>query len=84
MNTNERVRIITGGTYGGAIMYYDQILTIGQTVPYYKVYKLGINSITHRTPFNADTTKFFSNRDQYYEPGINDHYLKFPQYGIFK
>ena len=84
VDTNERVRIITGGTYGGAIMYYDQTLTIGQTVPYYKVYKLGVNSITHRTTFNADTTKFFSNRDQYYEPGINDHYLKFPQYGMFK
>jgi hypothetical protein len=81
---NDRVRIISGGTYGGAIMYYDQILAIGQTVPYYKVYKLGVNSITHRTTFNADTTKFFNYRDQYYEPGINDHYLKFPQYGMFK
>jgi hypothetical protein len=81
---NDRVRIISGGTYGGAIMYYDQTLTIGQTVPYYKVYKLGVNAITHRTTFNADTTKFFNYRDQYYESGINDHYLKFPQYGMFK
>lgn len=84
VDPNDRVRIIAGGTYGGAILYYDQTLAIGQTVPYYKVYKLGVNAITHRTTFNANTTKFFSNRDQYYEPGINDHYLKFPQYGMFK
>jgi hypothetical protein len=81
---NDRVRIIAGQTYGGSIMFYDQTLAIGQTVPYYKVYKLGVNALAHRTTFNADTTKFFSSRDQYYEPGINDHYLKFPQYGMFK
>jgi hypothetical protein len=81
---NDRVRIIAGGTYGGAIVYYDQTLAIGQTVPYYKVYKLGVNAIAKRTTFNADTTKFFNYRDQFYEPGVSDHYVKFPQYGMFK
>jgi hypothetical protein len=84
VNINERVRITAGGTYGGAILYYDQTLSIGQTVPYYKIYKLGVNVLARRTTFNADTTKFFNHRDQYYKPGISDHYLKFPQYGVFK
>ena len=80
---NDRVRVISGKTYTGAIMYYNQILNPGQTVPYYSVYTLNANALTKKTTFNADTTKFFSNRDQYYEPGVNDQYLKFPQYGTF-
>lgn len=80
---NQRIRILLGGTYGGSIMYYNQLLAEGQTVPYYKVYKTQVSSGAKRTTFNGDSTKFFSHRDAYYEPGTQDHYLKFPQYGMF-
>jgi hypothetical protein len=79
---NDRVRILQGKTYGSAIVYYNQTLDIGQTVPKYSVYKV-TDTIGHRTTFNANTTKFFSGRDTYYEPGNGEHYLKFPQYGMF-
>jgi hypothetical protein len=81
---NNRVNIIAGGTYGGSILYYDPTLAIGQTVPYYKIYKIGSNVNKIRTTFNADTTKFFNYRDNYYKPEENDQYLKFPQFGTFK
>lgn len=84
VNPADRVRIVAGATYGGAILFYNQTLNPGQTVPYYTVYKIDKKSIPHRTTFNADTTKFFNYRDQYYTPGENDHYLKFPQYSMFK
>lgn len=80
---NQRVRILNGSTYSGSIMYYNQMLQVGQTVPYYTVVTLQSNAITVRTTFNGDTTKFFNYRDEYYAPGENDQYVKFPQYGTF-
>lgn len=80
---NQRLRVFFGQTYGGAILYYNPILNPGQSVPAYSVYKLQNNVVAHRTTFNADTTKFFNYRDQYYIPNTEDHYLKFPQYGTF-
>jgi Putative Ig domain len=80
---NQRVRILFGGTYGGSIMYYDPVLNPGQTVPYYSVYKLQSNTIAKKTTFNSNSTRFFSYRDEYYTPGTEGHYLKFPQYGMF-
>lgn len=83
IETNQRLRVSFGQTYGGAIMYYNPDLIIGHTVPYYTIYKLQTNSLPVRTTFNGDTTKFFSGRDTYYTPGSNDKYVKFPQYGVF-
>lgn len=79
----DRIRVFFGVTYGTAIVYYDQILSPGQTVPFYAVYKYQANSVAKKTTFNGDTTKFFNYRDSYYTPGSQDKYLKFPQYGVF-
>jgi hypothetical protein len=84
ISVNDRVRILFGNTYAGAVVYYNQTLSAGITVPYYSIYKLQFSTINiKRTTFNGDTTKFFSNRDSYYTPGENDKYIKFPQYGVF-
>lgn len=84
ISVNDRVRILFGNTYAGAVVYYNQTLIAGITVPFYTIYKLQFSSLNiTRTTFNGDTTKFFSNRDSYYTPGENDKYIKFPQYGVF-
>jgi hypothetical protein len=77
-----RVRVLFGKTLSSAILTYSLNLAPGQTVPYYEVFT---NSpITRiRTTFNNDTTRFFTYRDEYYEPGLQDKYVKFPQYGVF-
>ncbi|CAB4129309.1 hypothetical protein UFOVP112_407 [uncultured Caudovirales phage] len=80
---NERVQILNGKSYSSSIMYYTPIINIGQTVPYYIIYQVTAIAIKQQTTFNAGTTKFFSNRDQYYEPGTQDKYLSFPQHGVF-
>ena len=86
VNTNDRIQVLHGKNYAGAILYYNKNYTAnsGYSVPFYSVYVLTYGSITPATTFNAGTTKFFSNRDQYYTPGSEDKYLKFPQYGVFK
>lgn len=80
---NQRVRINRGATYGGALVYYNSILTGTQKVPAYSLYSVTISSVQKRTTFNGDSTRFFSNIDTYYTPGSNDKYLKFPQTGAF-
>jgi hypothetical protein len=84
ISPNQRVQIINGTTHSSSIMYYNPILTPGHTVPAYTVYQLSLNAIKIPTTFNAGTTKFFNNRDQYYTPDSQDKYLKFPQHGVFK
>ena len=66
------------------ILVYSTDYQIGQTVPYYKVYKLQSGAVAKRTTFNNDTTKFFGYRDHNYSPGENDNVIPFPQYGMFK
>ena len=78
----ERVRILFGKTLSSAILTYSLDLAPGQTVPFYKVF-ISNPALRIRTTFNNDTTKFFTFRDQYYEPGSEDKYVKFPQYGVF-
>jgi len=78
----ERVRILFGKTLSSAILTYSLDLVPGQTVPFYKVFTSN-PALRIRTTFNNDTTKFFTLRDQYYEPGSEDKYVKFPQYGVF-
>jgi hypothetical protein len=80
----QRIRVILGNTYSGAILYYNQILNVGQNVPAYSVYRVQATSIKQRTTFNGNSTRFFSFRDQYYEPGSEDTMLKFPQTTMFK
>lgn len=82
IEVNDRVRILFGKTLSSAIMVYSLELEPGQTVPFYKVFVL-TPTVRTRTTFNNDTTKFFTKRDQYYEPGTQDKYVKFPQYGVF-
>lgn len=78
----ERVRVLFGKTLSSAILTYSLDLAPGQTVPFYKVF-ISSPALRIRTTFNNDTTKFFTRRDQYYEPGSEDKYVKFPQYGVF-
>jgi Putative Ig domain len=84
VEVNQRVQIITGHTYSGAILYYDPILKQSQTVPAFRQYDVAGVAIGNPTTFNAGTTKFISKRDQYYTPGSQDKYLSFPQHGVFK
>ena len=78
----DRVRVLFGKTLSSAILFYSLDLQHGQTVPYYEVFTNN-PTIRIRTTFNNDTTKFFTYRDEYYEPGTQDKYVKFPQYGVF-
>ena len=80
-----RIQVVGGKTYAGSILTYTASLTLGHTVPYYVAFKIDPKQISSRvqTTFNAGTTRFFSNRDQYYAPGAQDQYLKFPQAGAF-
>lgn len=79
IEVNQRVRVLNGSTYSGSIMYYNQMLSPGQTVPFYSVVKLQSNAVTVRTTFNGDSTRFFNYRDEHYTPNENDQYVKFPQ-----
>ena len=78
----DRVRVLFGKTLSSAILVYSLDLQPGQTVPFYQVFTNN-PTIRIRTTFNNDTTKFFTYRDEYYEPGTQDKYVKFPQYGVF-
>jgi hypothetical protein len=80
---NNKVRILRGTTYSGAILYYNQNLLPGYTVPYYEVFKYKKLVDFTPTTFNNNTTRFFSYRDSYYTPNTQDKYVKFPQYGVF-
>jgi hypothetical protein len=81
---NQRVRVSFGETFGGSILYYATTNIPGRSVPEYTVFKIQAGSINQkRTTFNGDSTKFFSHRDQYYTPGTQDKYVKFPQFGVF-
>lgn len=86
VQTNDRIQVLRGKSLAGAILYYNKnyISNSGYSVPFYSVYVITYGTIRSATTFNAGTTKFFSNRDQYYTPGSEDKYLKFPQYGVFK
>jgi hypothetical protein len=84
VNPNDRVQILNGKSRASSVLYYDPILSAGQTVPTYKTYLLTKAAVGTPTTFNGGTTKFISRRDQYYAPGSQDKYLKFPQYGVFK
>ena len=80
---NSRVQITNGKSYAGSILLYNSTLIPGLTVPYYSTTLTASQAITNPTTFNKGSTKFFSNRDQYYAPGTQDKYLKFPHYGVF-
>lgn len=82
--TNQRVQIVNGRSYAGAILYYDPILSVGQTVPEYHQFDASKIIVGRPTTFNNGSTKFTSNRDRYYAPGSQDKYLSFPQHGVFK
>jgi len=80
---NNRVQIIHGGTYSGAILFYNPIYSSPQTVPGFTTFVIDPTTQLRKTTFNNNTTKFFSYRDQYYTPGSEAKYIKFPQYGVF-
>ena len=83
ISLNDRVQILTGKTHSSSIFYYSPADVVGHTVPYFKLYNITVNAIRPPTTFNNGTTRFFSNRDQYYTPNSQDKYLTFPQYGVF-
>jgi hypothetical protein len=82
INAYDRIRVLFGKTLSSAILIYSLNLNPGQTVPYYEVFANN-PTIRVRTTFNNGTTRFFTDRDEYYEPGTQDKYVKFPQYGVF-
>jgi hypothetical protein len=86
INPGDRIQILAGKTYASAILYYSKNYPAnsGLTVPFYQVYAILATSLTKPTTFNNGSTRFISHRDQYYTPGSQDKYLKFPQYGVFK
>jgi hypothetical protein len=81
---NNRVRIIAGKTYGGSVVYYNSNYAVNQGVPNYLIYNPQQTSYKNKTTFNGGSTRFFSYRDQYYTPGTQDKYIKFPQFGAFE
>ncbi len=83
IQVNDRIKILFGKNYASAVVYYSIELAAGLTVPYYRIFTSN-PVIRQRTTFNNDTTKFFTYRDRYYEPGSQDKYIKFPQYGVFE
>lgn len=83
VQTNQRIQVLSGKTYNGALLYYSQNLEAGQSVPYYKPFTYLLTSMQQRTTFNNNSTRFFNYRDQYYTPGLYDQMVKFPQTGIF-
>jgi hypothetical protein len=83
INLNDRVAISGGRTYGGGILIYSGTIRSNQTVPAYEIYQYDPSVGTKRTTFNGDSTRFFSYRDQFYNPGSQDKYVKFPQNGVF-
>ncbi|HET8688581.1 MAG TPA: hypothetical protein VFM18_18360 [Methanosarcina sp.] len=84
IEVNQRIQVFSGRSYNGAILYYRLPQTQGQAVPHYSIFNLNKDSIiSAATTFNNGTTRFFSRRDQYYAPGTQGSYLKFPQTGPF-
>jgi hypothetical protein len=83
IQSNQRVHVVGGNNYIGAILYYNSVLSAGQTVPSYALVRTQPNTANTRTTFNGDTTRFFTGRDSYYKPGTQDKYVKFPQFGVF-
>ena len=79
---NQSITILGGKTYNGAIMYYNPIISGGQSVPQYSVHTIRSLQNT-KTTFNGDSTHFFTNRDQYYVPDSEDQYVKFPSNTVF-
>jgi hypothetical protein len=80
IEANERIQVLSGSTFNGAIVYYNPQTSAGQTVPAYSVFSLTQNnSLSVPTTFNAGSTKFFSKRDAYYTSSTQGQYLKFPQ-----
>jgi hypothetical protein len=82
ITVNDRIRVLFGKTLSSAILVYSIDLVAGQTVPFYQVFTFN-PTVRRRTTFNNDSTRFFTYRDQYYVPGTQDKYVKFPQYGVF-
>jgi hypothetical protein len=80
---NDRVLITTGKSNTNAIKVYAVSHDPGDTVPKYQSFILNASQIGTKTTFNNNTTRFFSYRDQYYEPGTQTKYIKFPHYGAF-
>jgi hypothetical protein len=83
INLNERVAVTSGRTYGGGILIYSGAINTNQTVPAYQTFQYNPGNENSRTTFNGDSTKFFNYRDQFYNPGTQDKYVKFPQNGVF-
>jgi hypothetical protein len=82
VTTNQRVQVNSGRSYGGAILYYDPILSPTQTVPAYNRVVAGSLVSLTGTTFDSKNTKFISNRDSYSLPGTQYKYLKYTKTGV--
>lgn len=65
-------------------LFYDPQIKAGKTVPEYSLISSLLPDSTQNTSFDAEGTRFSSNRDNYTEPGTLDKYLKFPKTGVFR
>jgi hypothetical protein len=81
---NTYIQIGNGNLFGQRIVYYDPTLKPEKSVPEFSVYDANVTNFIDQTRFNNYTTRFFTLRDSYAEARINDKYLKFPKYGVFK
>jgi photosystem II stability/assembly factor-like uncharacterized protein len=65
-------------------LFYDPQIKSGKTVPEYSLISTLLPDSTQNTSFDAEGTRFSSNRDNFTEPGTLDKYLKFPKTGVFR
>lgn len=65
-------------------LFYDPQVKPGKTVPEYSLISTNLPDSTQNTSFDAEGTRFVSNRDNYTEPGALDKYIKFPKTGVFR
>lgn len=65
-------------------LFYDPQIKVDKTVPEYSLTSVLLPDSTQNTSFDAEGTRFSSNKDNYTEPGTLDKYLKFPKTGVFR
>lgn len=81
---NTRVQVNNGSTYSQLVVFYDSAIKPEKSVPEFSLFDIETANSQEKTRFDGYSTRFFSYRDSYAEPGTNDKYLKFPKYGVFK
>lgn len=77
----DNVQINHGNTYDESIVFYNQSIAIGQSVPAFTTVSNLHASPDKNTRFDEYGTRFINNRITYENPEINDKWLIFPNEG---